>query len=69
MDTDLKNKVWEILEDGPKTWKAMVEENHDNPEECILTFPEDLLDRVGWVEGDKISWDLQANESVILRKI
>jgi hypothetical protein len=63
-----KEKIWEILE-GVKTWSAIVEEDPNDPEQCIITFPEDLLERVEWVEGDTISWDIQEDRSVILSKV
>jgi hypothetical protein len=63
-----KEKTWEILE-GVKTWSATVEEDPNDPEQCLITFPEDLLERVEWVEGDTISWDVQENGSVVLSKV
>jgi hypothetical protein len=51
-----------------KTWTVTVEENPDDPEECILPFPEDMLAAVGWKEGDTIEWKELANGSWILSK-
>ena len=43
MNEDQK-KVWDILE-APKVWTANVEPDPNNPEECILTFPAELMER------------------------
>ena len=52
-----------------KTWTLMVEEDPDNPEECILTFPPDLLAEAGWQEGDRIRWIDNNDGSWRLEKI
>ena len=38
-----------------KKWILTVEEDPDS-EDCILTFPSDLLEEAGWKEGDTIEW-------------
>lgn len=38
------------------SWTLTVEENPDNPEECVLTFPPDLMTQAGWLEGDVLKW-------------
>ena len=52
---DNKEKTWAILE-GPKVWTAEVETDLMTGD-AILTFPEDLLERLGWVEGDVLLID------------
>lgn len=52
-----------------KTWELIVEEDPENPEECILQFPEDFIEQVGWKEGDTLLWDLQEDGSVVLSKV
>jgi len=37
-------------------WTLEVKEDPNNPEECILEFPPELLDRAGWKEGDTLEW-------------
>jgi AbrB family looped-hinge helix DNA binding protein len=38
-------------------------------EEGILTFPEDLLDQLGWKEGDEINFIDKKDGSFILEKV
>lgn len=67
MNEDQK-KVWTILE-GPKTWSAKVESDPDNPEDCILTIPAELLERIDWKEGDSLHIDTTEDGCIILAKI
>lgn len=57
------------MERKTKTWTAMVEPDPDNPEECMLVFPEDLVEQVGWEIGDTLSWDIQTDGTVIISKV
>jgi bifunctional DNA-binding transcriptional regulator/antitoxin component of YhaV-PrlF toxin-antitoxin module len=36
--------------------------------EYILPLPEELLDAMGWVEGDMLRWEIDEDETLILRK-
>jgi len=63
---DDKEKMWEILEDGPKRWTANVQE--DEAGDCYIVFPDELMERVGWVEGDDITWNDMGNGSFLLSK-
>ena len=38
-----------------KSWTMTVEEDTAT-EDCIITFPPDLLEAAGWKEGDTIEW-------------
>ena len=38
-----------------KSWSLTVEEDPAT-EDCIITFPPDLLEAAGWKEGDTIEW-------------
>ena len=38
-----------------KSWTMTVEEDPAT-EDCIITFPPDLLEEAGWKEGDTIEW-------------
>lgn len=42
----------------------------EDPEtgECILSFPQDLLDEAGWKEGDTLTWIDNGDGSWILSK-
>ena len=51
-----------------KSWTLTVEED-PNSEDCILTFPPDLLEEAGWKEGDTIKWIDLKNGSWQLKKV
>jgi hypothetical protein len=51
-----------------KSWTLKVEED-PNSEDCILTFPPDLLEQAGWKEGDTIKWIDLKNGSWQLKKV
>ncbi len=47
-------------------WTAYVEQEGDD---LILPFPQDLLDQMGWKEGDVLIWDINKETGqVTLRK-
>lgn len=39
-----------------KTWTTKVEEDPETGE-LIITFPDELMDQVGWQIGDNIVWE------------
>lgn len=43
-----------------------VEENESG--DLFITFPEELIEAVGWEEGDLLNWDLR-NGGVVLTKV
>lgn len=52
-----------------KTWIAEVQEDPNNPEELILTFPQEMLEELGWKEGDILEWnETEVNAFVIHNK-
>ena len=50
-----------------KSWTMTVEEDTAT-EDCIITFPPDLLEAAGWKEGDTIEWTDLGNGSWQLAK-
>lgn len=42
-----------------KKYSAVIIENPDNPEELMLQFPEELLEKVGWKEGTVLNWQVE----------
>lgn len=36
--------------------------------EYILPIPEDLLDAMGWVDGDTLKWEIEDEDIIMLRK-
>lgn len=50
-----------------KSWILEVEEDKETGD-CILTFPEDLLEQAGWKEGDELLWSNNEDGSWTLSK-
>jgi bifunctional DNA-binding transcriptional regulator/antitoxin component of YhaV-PrlF toxin-antitoxin module len=46
----------------------IIEVEEDNNGDFFITFPEELMEEVGWKEGDLLNWDLHG-EGVILTKV
>ena len=52
-----------------KSWTLTVEADPDNPEDMILTFPDDLMESTGWQPGDVITWqDNQDGTWTLIKK-
>jgi hypothetical protein len=83
-DTDMEKAKQEYLEsihpdvpdDEPivlqKKWIMPVEEVMDEDTYEInyaITFPQDLLDQTGWMEGDQLEWIDRDDGSFQLRKV
>lgn len=45
-----------------------VESDPDDPENLMLTFPDDLLQRMDWKIGDTLIWDIQDDGTITLKK-
>jgi antitoxin component of MazEF toxin-antitoxin module len=54
------------VKDKVKKWVLPVEEEGDD---CVITFPDDLLEAANLKEGDQIEWIPQDNGSCILKKV
>ena len=37
-------------------------------EECFLPLPEDLLDHLGWNDGDVLEWIINDDNTITIRK-
>jgi len=46
-----------------------VEEDPEDSENFILTFPDELLASVNWKVGDTLNWDVQDDGTIILTKV
>jgi hypothetical protein len=57
-ETTVKDKV--------KSWVLPVEEEGDD---CVITFPEDLLEAANLKEGDTLQWIPQDDNSFIMKKV
>jgi hypothetical protein len=51
-----------------KNWTLTTEEDPDDSEGLILTFPPDLLESVGWKAGDTLDWKDNGDGSWSLTK-
>ncbi len=51
-----------------KSWTLLTEEDPENPEELLLTFPPDLLESMGWKSGDTLDWKDNGDGSWSLTK-
>jgi len=51
---------WKKPKDKVVKWILPVEEDGDD---CVITFPEDLLEQTGWKEGDTLQWIDQGDGS------
>jgi len=54
------------VKDKVKKWVLPVEEEGDD---CVITFPDDLLEAANLKEGDQIEWIPQDNGSYLLKKV
>ena len=50
------------------TWTTTVQEDPDDPEGCIIVFPDDMMVKLGWAEGDTLLWTDAKDGSVILSR-
>ena len=54
------------VKDRVTEWVIPVEEDGDD---CVITFPDDLLEAENLKEGDQIKWIPQDNGSYLLKKV
>ena len=47
----------------------MIIELQEDGEDLILPFPDDILDKIGWKEGDSLEWIDNQDGSFTLRKV
>ena len=48
-------------------WTSTVKQ-HEDSEDLYVEFPEDLLDQLGWKEGDTLEWSGNNNTVYIVKK-
>ncbi len=66
-DNNNADRMWEILEDGPRQWTARVQE--DESGDCFIEFTPEMLTIVDWHEGDTINWSDNGDGSFTLTKV
>jgi len=62
---DTSKKLSMIKEDKVKRWVLPVEEDGDD---CVITFPDDLLEAANLKEGDQVQWIDQGDGSYLMKK-
>ena len=50
-------------------WTATVQEDPDDPEGCIIVFPEDMIAELEWKDGDTLDWQVQDDRTAIISKV
>jgi hypothetical protein len=48
-------------------WTAHLQEDPETGD-LLLPFPPDALEKLGWAEGDTLTWTVKTNGSIILSK-
>jgi hypothetical protein len=51
-----------------RTWTVPVEQDPDDSESLLLTFPDELLAESGWVAGDTLIWIVEENGTITISK-
>jgi antitoxin component of MazEF toxin-antitoxin module len=47
---------------------VVLEEADDGSGDLVMPIPQDMLDTLGWKEGDTLTWTVKTNGSIILSK-
>ena len=50
-----------------KTYTTTVIEDPENPDEVIITFPEEMMAELKWVEGDTVKWEVKDGQAFITK--
>ena len=50
-------------------WTITLEEAEDGSGDLVMPLPQDLLDGVGWKEGDTLEWINNNNGTWALKKV
>jgi hypothetical protein len=51
------------------TWTVTIEEADDGSEDLVLPLPQNLLDQVGWREGDVLEWSNNEDGTYYIQKV
>ena len=57
------------IEELTARWIVTVEEADDGSGDLVLPLPQDMLDQVGWVEGDTLDWIDNKDGSWSIQKV
>ena len=50
------------------TYTTRIEEDPDDPDSYIITFPDQILEELGWMAGDTLIWEISQDEITIRKK-
>ena len=50
-------------------WTVTVEEAEDGSGDLVMPLPQEMLDQVGWVEGDTLEWIDNKDGSWSIQKV
>lgn len=56
------------LDDVKHSWIAKILEDEETGD-AILEFPDDLLEKVGWKEGDVLRWSTDGEGKIMIAKV
>jgi bifunctional DNA-binding transcriptional regulator/antitoxin component of YhaV-PrlF toxin-antitoxin module len=51
-----------------KSYTLPVENDPEDPENFVITFPDELLESAGWKAGDILVWNIEDDGTIILKK-
>jgi hypothetical protein len=51
------------------SWSVTVEEAEDGSGDLVMPLPQDMLDQVGWLEGDTLEWIDNKDGSWSIQKV
>jgi len=54
------------MSDKPKTWTAIVENSPDT-DDLIIPLSEEMLEELGWEEGDELDWSQDSSGNLTLK--
>ena len=54
----------QFLRDNMKTYTVTVEEDPDTGD-MILPFPKEMIEELGWLEGDDLDFEIKGDEAII----
>lgn len=49
-----------------KTYTTVVEQDPDDPESYVITFPDELLAEAGWNTGDTLVWAVDEERQIVI---
>ena len=66
-NTFMADSLKKIVDNDSNSLYATVKEDEDG--ELYIEFPPDFLDKLGWEEGDTLSWRQSTEYSWVIRKM